>query len=148
MDNIMKIDIENLPELMECHIHQLTEEELSALGFIVDLQISKYCRTDHNVQFKIQNNTVVAFIECHKNANISMGRSNKVKNGMSGLTSWGGVFSFADMMVVYRTFISRSYELTMRSPAKLEVYSLEEWGALWTYAVDAIFSKKGGKNNG
>ena len=138
----MKIEISKLPKLMSKHIFELTEDELNSLAFILDVEVSKFKKTEHVISFCIKNSLSIAYVQCSKNSNISMGQSNKVRNGLSGLTSWGGVFSFADMMVTFRIFISRGYEFTMRSPEKLKVYSLEEWEPIAIYAFDEVFCTK------
>lgn len=138
----MKIELSALPGLMSKHICQLTEEELKSLAFILDLEVSKFEKSESFLSFKIQNSVSIGFVECYKGGNISLGKSKRVRNGLSAMVSWGGVFSFADMVRTFRTFISKGYEFTMRSPEKLKVYSLEEWEPIAIYAFDEIFTAR------
>ncbi len=122
----MKIEKQNINTLMSKHIHQLSEEELNALAFLLDIKISNYKKNEHGVSFKMQHKESIVFVDCGKNSNASIGRSNKVKNGLSQMTSWGGTFSFTQIVKVFRSFFAKGYELTIQSPEKKE-YNPEEW---------------------
>lgn len=138
----MKLDISTIPDLLTKHIFELTEEELRGLAFILTLDISEYEKSDHLVRFKMMNAGNKGYLECSRNSNISMGRSRGVRNGMSGLTSWGGQFSFTDAVFVFKTFIARGFEITMQSPEKLKVYSKDEWQGIFSMVSNAIFGQK------
>lgn len=137
-----KIEMSELPGLMSKYIFLLSEEELNSLGFIMDLEISQFHKCENLIKFRIKNSATTAYVECFKNSNISMGKKKKSRDGHSGLISWGGCFSFTDIMRTYRTFISRSYEFTMKSPEKLKIYSPDEWMQVSVYAFDEVFTAK------
>lgn len=134
----MKIEKQNITELMSKHIFLLSEKKLKALAFLLDIEISDYSKSDWQVKFKMKHKMTTVFVECSKGSNVSMGKSNKVKNSLSGLTSWGGVFSFANTVKTFRGFFTGGYELTFQSPEKHEFYTREEWRELVPMADELV----------
>lgn len=122
----MKIETNNLKTLLTKHICQLSEEEFMALAFLSDIVISEYKKTEWQIKFKITNGSSTVFVECSSQSCMSMGRSNKVKKSLSGLTSWGGCFSFASCVQVFRGFFCDEFEFIISSPEKRKLYSEKE----------------------
>lgn len=123
---------------MTKHIFLLSEEEVKALAFILDIEISHFKKSDWQIEFKMTHKTSTVIVECSKNSNCSIGREKKGKDGMSGLTSWGGCFSFASAVSVSRIFFGYGYELTIQSPEKLKVYEKSEWQEIVLSANDLV----------
>lgn len=123
----MKIESKNLKKLMSKPIYQLSEQELNALAFLLDIKISKYSKNRWVVKFKMKHQRTAVFVECRKGTNISMGKSDKVVRGLSGLTSFGGTFSFASTVGVFRAFFTNGYELTLQSAKVHKLYGKDVW---------------------
>lgn len=141
--SIMKIKMEDLPVLMDKHLHELTEDELHGLAFIGSIEIEKYFSNVNHVNLKIKNGLSVAFVECSRGMNIlTMGRTNRTRNGMRSLVSFGGMKSFKDMVIIFRNIIRGTYEMSMISPGILEVYSKEEWEPIFSYFFDEAVKGK------
>lgn len=136
----MKLSTEQVKGLLTKHIFLLSEEEAKALGFILDIKISHFKKNDWCIDFKMTHRLSTVIVECEEGSNCSIGRKRKDKDGCSGLVSWGGVFSFAGAVSVARNFFFRGYELTMQSPEKLKVYSIEEWQENLLTANDLIIA--------
>ena len=134
----MKIEKQNITELMLKHIFLLSEKELKALAFLLDIEISDYTKSDWQVKFKMTHRITTVFVECSDRSNVSMGKSNKVKNSLSGLTSWGGCFSFAKTVKVFRGFFTKGYELTFQSSEKQKNYTNVEWRELVPIADELV----------
>lgn len=123
----LKVESDQLKPLMTKHIFLLSEDELRGLAFILDIEISQLEKTDWQISFKMSHKLKSVFVECSENSNCSIGSKKKGKDGSGGLTSWGGCFSFAGAVSIFRNFFSYGYELTMQSPEKLKVYKVAEW---------------------
>lgn len=136
----MKLSNNDLKDLITQHIFLLSEEEVKALAFILDIEISQFKKSDWQIEFKMTHNKSTVIVECSKNSNCSIGRKKKGKDGMSGLTSWGGCFSFASAVSIFRNFFGYGYELTMQSPEKLKVYEKSEWQGIVLSANDLVQS--------
>jgi hypothetical protein len=121
----MKLTNEQLKDLMTKHIFLLSEEEVKAVAFILDLKISKFSKCENQIDFVLTHNNSKVIVECSKNSNCSIGRSRKEKRGCYGLTSWGGVFSFASAVRIFRGFFCREYEITIKSDEKSAIYEKE-----------------------
>jgi len=134
----MKVKNNELKTLMTKHIFLLSEEEIKALAFILDIEISQYKKSDWQIEFKMTHKNSTVIVECSKNSNCSIGRKKKGKDGMSGLTSWGGCFSFASVVSIFRNFFGYGYELTMQSPEKLKIYEKSEWQEIVLSANDLV----------
>ncbi len=134
----MKITRSQLRALMSCHIYNVSEEELSAIAFISDIKISSFQKNDHMIKFVMEHKLTKIFVECSKGSCVSMGKSNKVKNHMSGLTGFGGCFSFASIIRVFRGIFMNGYELTISSPEVSEKYNKEEWSDLVFDSIELV----------
>lgn len=134
----MKVSHNELKDLMTKHIFLLSEEEVKALAFILDIEISHFKKSDWQIEFKMTHKTSTVIVECSKNSNCSIGRKKKGKDGMSGLTSWGGCFSFASAVSIFRNFFGYGYEITMQAPEKFKVYEKSEWQEIVLSANDLV----------
>ncbi len=129
----MKIAKNQLQELIaEKHIFLLTEEELQALAFLLNIEITDYKKTAGGVKFKMRQENSVVFIECSPNGCAAIGKSNKMnyKTCLSGLTAYGGCFHFSNVVKVFRIFYLKSYTLTIQSKESLKQYEKKEWKSL------------------
>ncbi len=127
-----------IKELMTKHIFALSEDELKAIAFLLDIEISHFNKSEWQISFNMTHKLATVIVECGKNSNCSIGRTRKTKNGISGLTSWGGCFSFASAIRIFRGFFSGGYELTIQSPEKLKHYSKDQWQKCVLLANDYV----------
>jgi hypothetical protein len=135
---VLAVRASELKSLMTKHIFLLSEEEVKALAFILDIEISHFKKSEWQIDFKMTHKHSTVIVECSKYSNCSIGRSRKQKNGCYGLTSWGGVFSFASAVSIFRNFFGGQYELTIQSPDKLKVYEKSEWKEIVLSANDLV----------
>lgn len=136
----MKLTKEQLNDLMTKHIFLLTEKEIEAVAFILDFEITNFKKHDWQISFKMKHNNSIVIVECDKNSNCSIGRTRKGKNGLYGLTSWGGVFSLANAIKIFRNFFCSEYELTIKSKEKTAIYEKECEDFVFT-ANDLVHAK-------
>lgn len=116
-----------IKDLMTKHIFLLSEGDVKSIAFLLDIEISQFKKSDWEISFKMKHKLSEVIVECGENSNCSIGRSRKIKNGVSGLASWGGCFSLASAIRIFIGFFSGGYELTIQSPDKLKLYSKERW---------------------
>jgi len=136
----MKLSNNELQCLMTKHIFQLSEEEIKALAFILDIKISHFKKSDRQIEFKMTQKKSTVIVECFENYNCSIGREKKGRGGKSGLISWGGCFSFACTISIFRNFFIHVYELILYSPEKLKVYEKSELEEIFLLANDLVES--------
>lgn len=136
----MKISTNQLKDLMTKHIFLLSEDELKALAFILDIEIRHFEKFKSSSIFTLTHRYSSVIVRCHLNSNCEIGAKAKGKNNSNGLVSYGGCFSFARVVRTFRNFYSCGYELTISSPEKLAVYEKAEWEEIVLLADDIVQS--------
>lgn len=128
----MKIENKDqLKELMTKHIFDLTEEEIKALAFVVNINITSFKKSDWNARFTMSSHGYYAALEVGKGTDISMGRTKRPVKGFSGLVSWGGCFSFASAVQVFRQhYMKNQYNVVLKSEKILQHYEEKQFAEL------------------
>lgn len=116
----MKLTKEVLDGLLAKHITELTEQEINAVADIAGLKITNFKKNEWNVAFSMAQGKTTAKVQC---SNKSCASISKPKATLG--TSWGGVFSFRDIIRTFKTFFCATYEVTLTKP-KDKLYTGEE----------------------
>ncbi len=135
---ITKLSVDQLSSLMNTHLFHLTKEELTALAFVLDLEISDYKKTDWFVQFRLTHEGQSVTVESRKDSCNSIGPNAKTRKGLSNMIAWGGVFSMASTMKVIRGAFLREYSFTLSGPEQEKMYGKDGWNKIITIANDLI----------
>jgi hypothetical protein len=123
----MKIEVENLKELMSTHLFNLPEEQLNELAFLLDIWIYRYKKNKNWVSFRMNHQFQTVLIEidyCNLLFVTRVSKSGKVRFEKS--MSFGGASSFIDAVKIFRGFFSKGYELKVRDSDKAKKLGIDQ----------------------
>ncbi len=135
---ITKLSPSQLSSLMNKHLFHVTKEELTALAFVLDLEIADYKKADWFVRFRLTHEGQSVTVESRKNSCNSIGPNARTRTGLSNMAAWGGVFSMASTMKVIRGAYFREYSFTLSGPEQVKLYGKDGWNKIITMANDLI----------
>lgn len=125
---MLKIENKELESLMTKHIFLLSQEEIKALAFIVDIEVNNFKKSKRKVEFKMVHKNSNVIVECFENSNCSIGKHKKIRNYIRyGMFSWLGCYTFAKTISIFRKHFCFGYDITILSKEKLNIYDKEEW---------------------
>lgn len=120
-----KITIDTVKNLLSKHLTDLTENESKIIGDVLTIDFSDINKQEHSIKFKMMHGGNTAYVKCFINSNASMSSSKpKVVNGISNMISWGGCFSLASVINIFRNHYCKSYEFDL---SDREGYEKGEW---------------------